>query len=417
MCLSPNIAHNVEFERLINFNHSALDSFVGSSKEYELFSREYYEYSLEILFLYSLKISGHYKLDMWIKICRYFVSYKHLSLSAFLEKEEQKQQNEEDDEPGSKKKDLNVIRNPNPLEYRLSKDLKDSTKEFLLQVLTSFISNYATTDGHSKTDISKHISKLINIAFSAANLENNNLKKVGLSLIIELVKKFQYTEESVDKEDKDTVEQMAEELGLLIEQYEAQISSIIRQNIKSEACPELQIKAFDLLYYFITVPISRDPEIISRILGQIVKELQSLSIHGEHHSYDRIINEAHLEKLCLLTKLFLISKDEPMQKFYSIDINPKTMNEESDLYSIANSKRTLKLKKEDKQMIRGIFQELGIEPILKKQLICAIYDAYIVMAMPRSVVINHKRFVFLTSGMRSAYNYATIEKTTQYFMK
>ena len=413
-----HIIHNTEFERLINFNHNSLDSFVGNSKDYELFCKEYYEYSLEILFLYAMKISGHYKLDMWIKICRYFVSYKHMSLSTFLEKEEQKKEEENDDEPKNKKKDSEIVRNPNPLEYRLSKDLKDSTKEFLLQALTSFITNYATTDGHSKTDISKHISKLINIAFTAANIENNNLKKVGLSLIIELVKKFQYTEESVDKEDEETMKQMEEDLGLLIEQYEAQISSIIRQNIKSEVSPELQIKAFDLLYYFITVPISHDPEIIGRILGQIVKDLGSLNIHGEQHrSYDRIINEAHLEKLCLLSKLFLISRGEQMQKFYSIDISPKTMNEDKDLQNIINSRRHLKLKKEDKVRIKTIFSDLGIESILKRQLLSAIYDAYIVMAMPRSVVINHKRFVFLTSGMRSAYNYATIEKTTQYFMK
>lgn len=364
-----HITHNVEFERVINFNQNALDSFIGSAKEFELFSREYYEYSLEIVLIYAIKISGHYKLDMWIKIIRYFVSYKHMSLSAQLEKEEQQKDNDDEDELRSKKNTVEVVRNPNALEYRLSRDLKETTKEFLLLTFTSFITNYASTDGHSKTDISKHISKLINIAFTAANSESNNLKAVGLSLIIELVKKFQYTEEAVDKEDEETVKQMEAELGLLIEEYEAQISTIIRQNIKSEAPPELQIKAFELTYYFITVPISRDPEIIGRILGQIVKDIQTLNIHGEHRSYDRIINEAHLEKLCLLSKLFLISRGEPMQKFYSIDINPKTMNEEVDLQNIVNSKRILKLKKEDKNRIKDIFAEFGVEPVLKKQLL------------------------------------------------
>ena len=82
-----------------------------------------------------------------------------------------------------------------------------------------------------------------------------------------------------------------------------------------------------------------------------------------------------------------------------------------------NSRRNLKLKKEDKAQIKTIFDDYGIESIIKRQLLSAIYDAYIVMVMPRSVVIGHKRFVFLTSGMRSAYNYITVEKTTQYFMK
>ena len=242
------------------------------------------------------------------------------------------------------------------------------------------------------------------------------MKKVGLSLIIELVKKFQYTEEAVDKEDEETIAQLAEEKGLLIEQYEAQISSIIRQNIIREASPEIQIKAFDLLYYFITVPISRDPEIISRILSQIIADLQTLSLQGEEQGYyDRIISEAHFEKLELLCKLFLISKGEEITKFYSIDINPKTMNEEKDMQNIINSKCQLKLKKEDKKQITEIFKELGIEKILRKQLSAAIYDAYIVVAMPRSVVRGHRRFVFLTCGMRSAYNLTTIERNLPIF--
>ena len=413
-----HIVHHSEFERLINFNHNALDSFTGNYTEYEQYWREYYEYSLEILFLYALKISGHFKLDMWIKFWRFFVSYKHMSLTVYKEKEESKKQEEKDMDEDRSKKKTEELRNPGELDYRLSIDLKDSTKVFLVQWFTTFITNYATTDGHSKTDVSKHISKLINIAFSAANSEDNKLQKVGMTLIIEIVKKFQYTEEAIDKEDEDTLAQMEEEKGLLIEQYEAQITSIIRQNIKSEASPEIQIKAFDLLYYFITVPISRDQENISRILGQITKDMDSLKIQNQKQGYyDRIISEAHFEKLELLCKLFLISKGEEIEKFFSIDINPKSMNEERDLQNIINSKKTLKLKKEDKLRIKSIFDELGIQKILQKQLIAAIYDANIVLAMPRQVARNYKRFVFLACGMRSAYNLTTIERTVQYFMK
>ena len=414
-----HIVHHTEFERLINFNHNALESFTGNSTEYEQYCREYYEYSLEILFLYSLKISGHYKLDMWIKFCRYFVSYKHLSLTVYKEKEETKKQEEKDlDYDERNKKKSEEIRNPGELDFRLSKDLKDDTKVFLIQWFTIFITNYATTDGHSNTDISKHISKLINIAFTATNSEENKLKKVGMSLIIELVKKFQYTEESIDKEDEDTLAQMEEEKSLLIEDYGAQIESIIRQNIKSEASPEIQIKAFDLLYYYITVPISRDEESISKILSQIIKDLDSLKMQNQQQGYyDRIVSEAHFERLELLCKLFLISQGEEIEKFFSIDINPKSMNEERDLQNIINSKRTLKLKKEDKRRIKNIFDELKIQRILQKQLIAALYDAYIVLTMPRQVARNYKRFVFLAWGMRSAYNLTTIERSTQYFMK
>lgn len=322
-----------------------------------------------------------------------------MNLSVYLEKEKARQEEEKElEQEEGKKKKTEEMRNSGTLEYRLNDDLKESTKVFLIQCLSAFVTNYATTDGNSKTDISKHISKLINIAFTAANSEDKNLKKVGLSLIIELVKKFQYTQEAVDKEDEETLAHMEEEMGLLIEQYEAQISSIIRQNLKKDVSPEIQIKAFDLLYYFITIPISRDPEIISRILGQVIADLDTLSLQGdEQNSYDRIMSEAHFEgKLELLCKLFLISKGEEISKFYSIDINPKTMNEERDLQNIINSKKTMKLKKEDQKQIANIFKELGIEKILRRQLLAAVYDAYIVITMPRSVVRNHKRFIFLT---------------------
>jgi len=392
-----HISHHTEFERIINFNHNALDSFVGNNTEFEQYCREYYEYSLEIVFLYALKISGHFKLEMWVKFCRYFISYKHMSLSAYIEKVEAQKEEEKDDYESGSKQQNQDMRNPNPLDYRLSTDLSENSAVFLIHCLTAFVSNYATTDGHSKTDISNHISKLINIAFSAANIENKELKIGGLSLIIELVKKFQYTEESVDKEDEEILAQMEEEKGLLIEQYEAQIGSIIRQNIKKEVSPEIQIKAFDLLYYFITVPISRDAETITRILSQVTTDMNILTLQNEEHGfYDRIVHEAHLEKLQLLCKLFLISKGEDIVKFYSIDINPKSMNEEKDLQNIINSKRKLKLKKEDKRQISTIFRDLGIEKILNKQLLAAIYDSYIILAMPRSVVRNHKRFIFLT---------------------
>lgn len=62
-----HIGHHSEFERIINFNHNVLDGFIGNQVEYEQYCEQFYEYSLEIVFLYAMKISGHYKLDMWIK--------------------------------------------------------------------------------------------------------------------------------------------------------------------------------------------------------------------------------------------------------------------------------------------------------------------------------------------------------------
>jgi hypothetical protein len=76
------------------------------------------------------------------------------------------------------------------LKIFLSKNLSFKTKALIVESFTSFINNYTCTDSASNTDISKYISKLINLAFNVVNSENIKLKKTGFSLIIELVKKF-----------------------------------------------------------------------------------------------------------------------------------------------------------------------------------------------------------------------------------
>ena len=101
-----HITHHAEFERIINFNHNALDSFMGNMTEYDQYCREYYEYSLEIVFLYALKISANYKLEMWVKFSRYFISYKHMSLAVYIEKEEARKQQEAEEEEEKKVKTI-----------------------------------------------------------------------------------------------------------------------------------------------------------------------------------------------------------------------------------------------------------------------------------------------------------------------
>jgi hypothetical protein len=65
------------------------------------------------------------------------------------------------------------------------------------------------------------------------------------------------------------------------------------------------MKNFELIYFFITIPISRDPETISKILKGLIEDMGPKGIDFTKQSdmmyYERSMSEAHLEKLKLLS--------------------------------------------------------------------------------------------------------------------
>ena len=56
---------------------------------------------------------------------------------------------------------------------------------------------------------------------------------------------------------------------------------------------------YKLIYYFITVPISRDPETIEKIIQSLTEGMEELDLHSKSELlfYERLTSEAHLEKL------------------------------------------------------------------------------------------------------------------------
>ena len=67
--------------------------------------------------------------------------------------------------------------------------------------------------------------------------------------------------------------------------------------------PDILIKSYSLIYYFISVPISKDPDTIGKIIAMLTKNLNQLS----NEYYERAQSEIFLKKLSLLCKLYLVS--------------------------------------------------------------------------------------------------------------
>jgi hypothetical protein len=63
---------------------------------------------------------------------------------------------------------------------------------------------------------------------------------------------------------------------LLLEQYEAQIFSIIRQNISiKNSDPEVIIKNYKLIQLFLTIPLSKDESIAMKIITMLTEQLSN----------------------------------------------------------------------------------------------------------------------------------------------
>lgn len=94
------------------------------------------------------------------------------------------------------------------------------------------------------------------------------------------------------------------------------------------------MKNYQLIYYFITVPISKDEELIKKIITTITDELDQFDLQSND---TQLVTETHFRKLVLLSKLYLVSHDEVDTSFMSpIVINSKDLDEERDVQDMMN---------------------------------------------------------------------------------
>lgn len=141
---------------------------------------------------------------------------------------------------------------------------------------------------------------------------------------------------------------------LLLEQFEAQIFSIIRQVLTSKGVdqqPSLIKSVLDLVYDFICLPITKDASLIKRIVDMLIIDLKQ-PFNGEIFTHEGLITEMHFQKLGCLAKLYMASKGH-LQKY-------------GDLPS--------KYEKEERDNLSRVFQSGQVLDLVQKQLLTAIQD-------------------------------------------
>ena len=100
---------------------------------------------------------------------------------------------------------------------------------------------------------------------------------------------------------------------MLLEQFEAQIFSIIRQNMKvseSQAQSAVMVKVLELIERYITLPICKDEVTIGKVRDILLQGLteEPASIYRNNYSAsETVVLANHLNKLQLLSKLLNFS--------------------------------------------------------------------------------------------------------------
>lgn len=137
-------------------------------------------------------------------------------------------------------------------------------------------------------------------------------------MMIIIVKLFSYSIEKISDEDDEEVSAESREKQmrraflenpLLLEQYEAQFFSIIRQNLQNSTSYGVLNKNLKLIHLFLTLPICKDRSTIGKIVTMLMEHMTSGTDFFNDSSFkgmtEKVITDIHFKKLTLLAKLLL----------------------------------------------------------------------------------------------------------------
>ncbi|KAM0713393.1 hypothetical protein Q7P37_010355 [Cladosporium fusiforme] len=140
-----------------------------------------------------------------------------------------------------------------------------------LHTLIAMISKEAaiSEDSPGEAALQMKVADIVRIAFSASTASVPALRVIGLRIVEQILKMFGRTP------DPDFSEAM------LLEQYQAQISSALTPAFAADSSPELAAEAVDVCGTFISTGIVTDVERMGRILKLLVSALDSFSQQSE----------------------------------------------------------------------------------------------------------------------------------------
>ncbi|KAF5962699.1 hypothetical protein FBULB1_13908, partial [Fusarium bulbicola] len=134
------------------------------------------------------------------------------------------------------------------------------------------IAKDVTTNGESKaqSDLQGKVADVVRMAFSASTSGVLELRIWGLKIIGDILKMFGKTPDPDFEE------------AMLLEQYQAQISSALTPAFAADSSPELASEAVNVCASFISIGIVTDVDRMGRILKTLVSALENFSKDSEN---------------------------------------------------------------------------------------------------------------------------------------
>ncbi|KAJ3526308.1 hypothetical protein NM208_g11255 [Fusarium decemcellulare] len=135
-----------------------------------------------------------------------------------------------------------------------------------------FIAKDVTANGESKaqSDLQSKVADVVRMAFSASTSSVLELRIWGLKIIGDVLKMFGKTPDPDFEE------------AMLLEQYQAQISSALTPAFAADSSPELASEAVNVCASFISIGIVTDVDRMGRILKTLVGALENFSKDSEN---------------------------------------------------------------------------------------------------------------------------------------
>ncbi|KAL4726537.1 hypothetical protein ACLX1H_007219 [Fusarium chlamydosporum] len=136
----------------------------------------------------------------------------------------------------------------------------------------AIITKDATANGESKAqnDLQSKVADVVRMAFSASTSSVLELRIWGLKIIGDVLKMFGKTPDPDFEE------------AMLLEQYQAQISSALTPAFAADSSPELASEAVNVCASFISIGIVTDVDRMGRILKTLVSALENFSKDSEN---------------------------------------------------------------------------------------------------------------------------------------
>ena len=259
--------------KMYNYKNTEITNDINQISDFDIFTKMFNNYKLIIIYkkIITNYISKNYKnIDESINFLK-IVLQKKMNLYKGTTEYTQKEKNSEAGDEGLKDNQDNLHINNTKVLFELN-NLKNifciNSQKFLIKnisknlikyvkeiIETKVTNNNKNVIEKSKIDI---LSKLMSVSLILVQSEDSwEIKYLGIKLLYQLIKIFSSIKDSRTDDD-----------SLLIQQYEVQISSCIKNifNSKSKIPTSFKSikKGINLIYLFLTISISNDIEYIKK---------------------------------------------------------------------------------------------------------------------------------------------------------